>query len=157
MKLMRKWNVFLFTYLIIETLRIKCFNPEKEILAVDIENHATCEWDKLELIFADENVITICGRNLEDPRWPQRSVGPGPVRIRFLTDGSTTGQGWVLGYSSPERVPNFCELNECQNGAVCSEAAEECICNSGFDGIFCELDVNECLRKWFFMFRETKT
>ena len=117
------------------------------MLAVDIENHVQCAWDKLELIFSDETTILICGRELDDPRWPRRNTGPGPVRLLFTTDGSTTGQGFVLGYSVSQPIVNFCDENVCQNGAVCNEEREECICNEGFEGLTCELDVNECIRK----------
>ena len=39
-----------------------------------------------------------------------------------------------------------CPTNECQNNAKCSDKIDgyECVCQTGWKGRFCEIDVDEC-------------
>ncbi|MEE6466792.1 hypothetical protein FKM82_007053 [Ascaphus truei] len=71
---------------------------ELNILAVDLEKHRSCNYDKLVIRDGDNNnsteLVTICGREI-----------PGPIRssgdnmfIRFTSDGSASGGGFNASY-----------------------------------------------------------
>ncbi|XP_053569959.1 cubilin [Bombina bombina] len=71
---------------------------ELNILAVDIETHGSCNYDKLVIRDGDNNnspeLATVCGRE-----------APGPIRssgdnmfIRFSSDGSSSGGGFNASY-----------------------------------------------------------
>jgi hypothetical protein len=53
---------------------------------------------------------------------------------------------WLLFIVQAEAQSNFC-VGDCQNGATCVDGVNRftCICASGYSGILCEVDINECL------------
>ncbi|XP_069504454.1 cubilin [Ambystoma mexicanum] len=67
---------------------------EFNILALDIESHSSCNYDKLEIRDGDSNLApvlsTICGR---EPPGPIRSTGDS-MFLKFTSDGSVTGMGF---------------------------------------------------------------
>ncbi|XP_029444624.1 cubilin [Rhinatrema bivittatum] len=71
---------------------------EFNILALDIESHSSCNYDKLVIRDGDNNLapelITLCGREVPGPI---RSTGDA-MFIRFTTDYSITGGGFNSSY-----------------------------------------------------------
>uniref|UniRef100_A0A8C3I7Z9 Cubilin n=1 Tax=Chrysemys picta bellii TaxID=8478 RepID=A0A8C3I7Z9_CHRPI len=71
---------------------------EFNILALDIESHSSCNYDKLVIRDGDNNLApvlaTICGR---DAPGPIRSSGEA-LFIQFTTDASVTGAGFNASY-----------------------------------------------------------
>uniref|UniRef100_A0A5S6QXQ1 Protein crumbs n=1 Tax=Trichuris muris TaxID=70415 RepID=A0A5S6QXQ1_TRIMR len=45
---------------------------------------------------------------------------------------------------------SFCYYNPCQNGGTCDEESKRCVCPSSFQGLLCELDVDECANREVF-------
>ncbi|CDW52690.1 neurogenic locus notch protein 2 [Trichuris trichiura] len=45
---------------------------------------------------------------------------------------------------------SFCHYNPCQNGGTCDEESKRCLCPFSFEGLLCELDVNECVSREVF-------
>lgn len=71
---------------------------EFNILALDIESHSSCYYDRLTIQDGDNGLspllATICGR---EPPGPVRSTGE-TMFIRFVSDGSVTGAGFNPSY-----------------------------------------------------------
>ncbi|KAL1374937.1 hypothetical protein pipiens_020398, partial [Culex pipiens pipiens] len=64
---------------------------------------------------------------------------------------STTGNNFTCsckpGFSGPLCDIRFCDVERCQNDAICmtnDEGIPICLCNSGYTGRLCEIEVNEC-------------
>ena len=64
----------------------------------------------------------------------------GPVRLEFKSDGSQGGSGFDLSYQVVTADP--CSGVTCSNRGTCREG--NCICDSGFVGEECEVNVDEC-------------
>ena len=70
----------------------------------------------------------------------------GGTCVPDLDQGSFTCQ-CPLQFSGPLcQAQNPCHPNPCLNGALCFESGEEalCVCQDGFDGDLCQIDVNDC-------------
>uniref|UniRef100_A0A8C9LFB5 Cubilin n=1 Tax=Pavo cristatus TaxID=9049 RepID=A0A8C9LFB5_PAVCR len=71
---------------------------EFNILALDIESHSSCYYDRLTIQDGDDGLspllATICGR---EPPGPVRSTGE-TMFIRFVSDASVTGAGFNASY-----------------------------------------------------------
>ena len=107
---------------------------------MDIEFVASCSYDSLSLFESGRLIGTFCGDGGD-----RFSVGSpfsinGPVRLEFKSDTSQGGGGFDLTYEVVESDP--CSGIDCSNRGECQNGI--CICQNGFVGEECEVNVDEC-------------
>ena len=116
--------------------------------ALDIEFEGSCGYDSLEIKWEippmSGQPAKLCGNTVPETAL----LGNGNFKATFISDASAGGAGFQFTYD----VQSFCNPDPCENNSGCVENLEleipECDCStgdSGYEGEFCELEIDECL------------
>ena len=84
----------------------------------------------------------ICGTSRDD--YIITADMDGEVLLEFFTDESENKPGFRISYQ--KAIADPCIPNPCFHGATCTSVLGQarCICTEGWEGDFCEIDIDEC-------------